>query len=187
VNRRDVLACVAGLTAGGTALKMAAGKAAQAAELPKTDNPDVTLSEICQVAIVVKDIEREAKRCARLLGMEVPQIVLTDTEEKAHTRFRGAPTSAQAKLAFFRFGSMVLELIEPVGGPSTWKEFLDEHGEGVHHIAFHIKGMDRVLKVLEGKGFPTIQTGDFEGGRYAYVDTTPVLKTIVELLEIESS
>ena len=67
------------------------------------------------------------------------------------------------------------ELIEPVGGPSTWKEHLDTKGEGVHHIAFRIKGMVEQVAMLEKKGMPAVQRGDFTGGRYAYIDSAPQL------------
>ena len=138
---------------------------------------------ICQIGLVVRDIERTAKAYADVFGMDVPSVIITDPEEVTNIKFRGDPTSARAKLAFFRMGDISLELIEPVGGPSTWKEFLDEHGEGVHHIAFRIKGMERVLTYLTGKGIPDIQRGDYTGGRYAYVDSAPSLGVILELLE----
>jgi methylmalonyl-CoA/ethylmalonyl-CoA epimerase len=32
-------------------------------------------------------------------------------------------------------------------------------------------------------GFPLIQKGEYTGGRYAYFDTVPGLKTVLELLE----
>lgn len=140
-------------------------------------------TEMAQVAIVVRDIEKAAKAYAEVFGVPAPEWVITDPEEKAHTKFHGKPSKGRAKLAFIPMGGVTLELIEPVDGPSTWKQFLDEHGEGVHHIAFRIKGMDRVLKFLADKGMPTAQTGDYTGGRYAYVDSIPKLGVILELLE----
>jgi len=96
---------------------------------------------------------------------------------------RGKATDARAKLAFFQMGEQLsLELIEPIGGPSTWQEFLDTHGEGVHHIAFRVKGTDSILAQLESKGLTTVQTGDHTGGRYAYVDAMDTLKIFLELL-----
>ena len=138
---------------------------------------------IVQVGLIVRDVEETAKAYADVFGVDVPQWFLTDPEEVAHTRYRGEPTLAQAKLAFFDMGSVQLELIEPVGGPSTWQEFLDTHGEGVHHIAFRIKGMAEQVAYLESKGMPLVQRGDYTGGRYAYIDSTSQLKTILELLE----
>ncbi len=80
-------------------------------------------------------------------------------------------------------GQVQIELIEPDGQPSTWQEVLDEKGEGVHHIAFHIKGTDNVVAYLEGKGAELVQQGKYTGGMYSYVDTTPQLGVILELLE----
>jgi len=138
---------------------------------------------ICQVGLIVRDIERSSAAYADLFGVEVPQWSLTDAYEDAHTEYHGQPTAARAKLAFFDLGQVSLELIEPVGAPSTWREHLETHGEGVHHIAFHIQGMDEQLAVLAGKGMPAVQRGDYTGGRYAYVDAVPQLGLVLELLE----
>lgn len=138
---------------------------------------------ICQIGLVVRDIEKSARAYAGLFGVDAPEWFLTDPEEKAHTRYRGQPTKGRAKLAFFQLGSVSLELIEPVGGPSTWQEFLETKGEGVHHMAFHIKGMDEQVTILETKGMPLVQRGDYKGGCYAYIDSAPQLGVLLELLE----
>ena len=72
-----------------------------------------------------------------------------------------------------------------MGGPSAWQEFLETQGEGVHHIAFQISGMDEQIACLEAKGLPLLQRGDFTGGRYAYMDSASPLGVILELLEIQ--
>ncbi len=138
---------------------------------------------ICQVGLIVRDVERSAEAYSRILGLPKPRIVVTDPQEVAHTRFRGQPTDARAKLAFFDMGQVSLELIEPIGGPSTWREFLDEKGEGVHHIAFIVKDTDQVVQYLSGHGIEVVQQGDYTGGRYTYVDSTAALGVILELLE----
>ena len=140
-------------------------------------------SVICQIGVIVRDIERSIQAYADLFGIDPPTWSLTDPKETAHTRYHDQPTAARAKLAFFQLGSVSLELIEPVGAPSTWREFLETHGEGVHHIAFRIQGMDEQLALLERKGMPAVQRGDYTGGCYAYVDATPQLHVILELLE----
>jgi catechol 2,3-dioxygenase-like lactoylglutathione lyase family enzyme len=144
---------------------------------------DLGTQTICQVAIVVRDIEEAAAAWAGVFGVETPSASLTDPQEKSHVRYRGEPTEGRAKLAFFQCGGLSLELIEPVGGPSTWQEFLDAHGPGVHHVAFQIQGMDEVCARLDAKGMPTVQRGDYTGGRYGYVDATKQLAVTLELLE----
>jgi len=137
---------------------------------------------VCQVGLVVRDIEKSAKAYAELLGVEVPAWSLTDPEEVAHTRYRGQPSKARAKLAFFRLGSVSLELIEPVGEPSTWQEFLQAQGEGVHHIAFEIEDMAGQVSLLAERDMPLVQQGDYTGGEYAYIDSAAQLGVILELL-----
>jgi methylmalonyl-CoA/ethylmalonyl-CoA epimerase len=139
---------------------------------------------VTQIGIVVKDIEKTLDGYVDVFGLkERPGISLTDGLEKAHTKYRGQPSEAKAKLAFIHMGQVDIELIEPVGEPSTWKEFLDAHGEGVHHIAFVIKGTDQVVAYLEGKGIPLVQRGDYTGGMYNYMDSAPKLGVMLELLE----
>lgn len=91
---------------------------------------------LVQVGVIVKDIDKIAKNYADLFGMEVPEINMTDPLETAETQYRGKSTKARAKLAFFDMESLQLELIEPTDEPSTWKEFLDEHGQGYSSCGF---------------------------------------------------
>lgn len=138
---------------------------------------------ITQVAIIVKDIEAKAQAWAEVLGLPVPEIIITDTYEQAQTQYNGSPSDARAKLAFFHLGQVALELIEPIGEPSTWKDQLDEHGDSLHHIAFEIKGMPAKIAFLDAEGIPLVQRGEYSGGRYAYFDGNRQLGAIVELLE----
>jgi len=139
---------------------------------------------VCQIGLVVRDVAKVAKAYQEILGLPAPRMVETATADQTNIRYRGKETEARAKLAFFQMGEQLsVELIEPIGGPSTWQEFLDTHGEGVHHIAFRIKGTDKILAQLEAKGLTTVQTGEYTGGRYAYVDAMSELKIFLELLE----
>lgn len=139
---------------------------------------------ITQVGIVVRDIEQSIDHYMDVFCFtKRPIATITDTVDIAHTNLRGESTAARAKLAFFPMGQVTIELIEPVGGPSTWKEFLDTHGEGVHHIAFQVKGTEQVVSFLEGQGVPFVQQGDYTGGMYTYMDGAPKLGVTLELLE----
>jgi methylmalonyl-CoA/ethylmalonyl-CoA epimerase len=137
---------------------------------------------VTQIGLVVKDIEKASEKWAAILGFsEIPQPIITDGFEKANTHFDGKPTDAQAKLAFFRLENLTIELIEPIGKKSTWYKHLKKHGEGFHHIAFHVEGMEKNIVYLENKGGKLVQKGDFTGGSYSYVDMAEV-GIIFELL-----
>lgn len=138
---------------------------------------------VAQIGIIVRDVEKSAEVFARFFGIDVPSWSWTDGPEKSKSQYRGKPTAARAKLAFLKLGNLDIELIEPDAHPSTWREFLDSRGEGVHHIAFVINGMKDRTHALESMGYPLVQKGEYPGGRYAYFDTVPGLKTVLELLE----
>jgi catechol 2,3-dioxygenase-like lactoylglutathione lyase family enzyme len=138
---------------------------------------------VTQVGIIVQDIEAKTRAWAEVLGLPAPEIMITDTYEQAQTEYNGRPSDARAKLAFFNLGQVELELIEPVGRPSTWQDQLDEHGDSLHHLAFEIQGMSDKVAYLEAKGLSLVQRGEYPGGRYAYVDGNAQLGAILELLE----
>jgi methylmalonyl-CoA/ethylmalonyl-CoA epimerase len=138
---------------------------------------------ITQVGIIVQDIEARARAWADILGLPMPEISMTGTLDVAQTEYQGVPSTARAKLAFVHLGQVDLELIEPLGEPSTWKDQLDEHGDSLHHIAFHVKGMQDKLAYLDSQGISLVQRGEYTGGRYAYVDSSTQLGAILELLE----
>jgi methylmalonyl-CoA/ethylmalonyl-CoA epimerase len=137
---------------------------------------------VVQIGIIVKDAGKTASAFAEVFGIPKPPIVPIADDAFAKTNYRGQPSTAKGKAAFFDLGPVQMELIEPVGAPSTWEEFLRTHGEGIHHIAFRTMDMAEARKFLASKGMPTIQHGGWDGGQYAYVDCSEQLGTILELL-----
>ena len=139
---------------------------------------------VVQVGLIVRDIEKSIDAYMRIFGLtERPGIQVTGSPDETNIQYRGETTQGRAKLAFINMGQVTIELIEPIGGPSTWQEFLDAKGEGVHHLAFNVKGTQQVVNFLNGQGVPLVQRGDYTGGQYTYLDSAPQLGVIIELLE----
>jgi catechol 2,3-dioxygenase-like lactoylglutathione lyase family enzyme len=145
--------------------------------------PALGTSTVTQVGIIVRDIEAKARAWSEILGLPMPQIIITDPVDTAQTEYQGTRSTARAKLAFFHMGQVDIELIEPIGEPSTWKDHLDQHGDSLHHIAFHVQGLKEKVAYLDSKGLPLVQRGEYTGGRYAYIDGDAQLGCILELLE----
>jgi len=82
---------------------------------------------------------------------------------------------------------MMYELIEPVEGATAYKEFLEEHGEGLHHLSYFVEDLDAAIRYMEGRGYTLLQSGRGIGtvadGGYAYFDTEGSLG-IVEAIEL---
>ena len=140
---------------------------------------------IVQIGIIVKDAEKSAAHYAEVFGIPKPQVVAIAADSFARTDYRGKPSDAKGKAAFFDLGPVQMELIEPLGAPSTWEEYLRTKGEGIHHIAFRTGDMAGARQFLQSKGMETIQSGGWDGGQYAYVECTPQLGTILELLHFD--
>ncbi len=77
----------------------------------------------------------------------------------------------------------MLELLQPVEGQGIYRDFLNEHGEGIHHLGHvRVDNMDEAIDALGKAGFPCIETGgDPAIHVWAYVDTTEVFGYIIEL------
>lgn len=139
---------------------------------------------VCQIALVVRDIEKSAKAYAAFFGLPIPEYITTEPGLKVNQTYRGKPSDARCKLAFFELDNTVIELIQPLGGPSSWQEVLDERGEGIHHIAFHVDDTAGKAKSLAAQGIPLLhQGGDPRAGQFSYFDAREKLGILVETLE----
>jgi len=142
---------------------------------------------LTQVGFIVRDIEVSKRKFAAFFGVEPPNHFDGGKFEVTGTTVQGEPAPyANCWMAFFNAGPNVqIELIQPNGVKSTWQDYLDEHGEGIHHIAFNVKGMDSKIAACEEFGMKCVQRGKYgnAGGEYAYMDASGDLKCILELLE----
>jgi len=141
---------------------------------------------LTQVGFVVRDIETTKRKFADFFGIEPPANCDGGEYAITQTTVNGQPApDANCTMAFFDVGpNVAIELIQPNGAKSTWQDFLDEHGEGIHHIAFCIKDMDGKILACENFGMKCLQRGKYGngGGEYAYMESSE-LKCLIELLE----
>lgn len=70
---------------------------------------------------------------------------------------RPEPVPAQGvNVVFLGTAGCRLELIEPIGPESPIARFLDRRGPGLHHVAYRVDDIARVLDDLAGRGFELI-------------------------------
>ena len=144
-------------------------------------------TKLTQVALIVKDIEKTKTRLAEFFGVTVPPHFSGGDYEVTQTNYLGKPVpDADCFLAFFDVGDGVqLELIQPNGAASVWQDFLDEKGEGLHHIAFNVKGMESIIISCEDFGMKFLQKGNYGDGSgcYSYLEGGEGMPLIMEFLE----
>jgi methylmalonyl-CoA epimerase len=100
------------------------------------------LEKIDHIGIAVKDLEQAIRLYKEAFGIE-PSLVY----ESEYTK---------AKIAFFPIGQTRIELIQPINPESVMGKFLEKKGEGIHHISFNVKDVDRSLNELETRGIQLI-------------------------------
>jgi methylmalonyl-CoA/ethylmalonyl-CoA epimerase len=142
---------------------------------------------INQIAIAVKDLETVAKHYWDILGIGPWHIYEWEAPLVYDRKYQGQPVWAREKIALTQVGGVQLELVQPVEGPSIYQDWVDVHGEGLHHLNFLVDDVDEAAKILSEEGFPSLQSGRFEpkdqNGAYNYIDIKP-LRTIWEPVHI---
>jgi len=100
------------------------------------------------------------------------------------THLRGKPTKYSMLGAETNVEGMGFELIQPLEGPSIYREWLDTYGEGLHHIAVMrhtAQESEDFKKQMAAAGAAVLMGGRIgETIEFYYLDTTPALKIIVE-------
>ncbi len=149
--------------------------------------PIVKVNELFQAGIVVKNLEKSMRLYNHLFGIETDSwVVVTIDRKLCQLTYRGQPSQHSFKAAMVTVGSLMIELLQPLDGYGTYREFLEKHGEGIHHLGHVIvPDLDSVMAKMDKAGFPTVETGEPAGSgkgnhKWAYIDTTSALGYIVE-------
>ena len=140
-------------------------------------------NRVDQVAVVVRDLDAAVAEYTRCLGVG-PWWVGTYAPPKLTDMWiRGEAVAYSMRIALAWTGETLWELIQPLDGPSIYKEFLEAHGEGLHHVqlAYGEMAYEALLQTLAERGCPSLMEGTFCGLHFAYFDTEGPLKTIVEV------
>lgn len=131
----------------------------------------------CQINIVVRDIELAAQKWAELLGTDVPEIRINHLEGNENYTYRGEPVSCDLKVCDIPMNGFVIELHQPIGGPSSFQEFIEKHGNGVHHLGFEVGALrDDVIEDMKKDGYDVNRTlGIYPGSSWTIVDAEETL------------
>ena len=137
-------------------------------------------NQFIQVTIVVNDIKRAAKAWATLLGVPEPEIWtnhLKSNEEFPYIYRGNNNMPCDLQMCVIEMGDWVLELHQIDENPSTFREFLNKHGQGVHHLGFEVgDARDEVIRELKAMGINTERTvGIYPGSSWTIVDSEDLL------------
>jgi methylmalonyl-CoA/ethylmalonyl-CoA epimerase len=92
----------------------------------------------------------------------------------------------KVRVGFFRIGDIRLELLEPTDPSSTVAAFLEKRGEGLHHIALTVAGLEEGIAELTQSGLRMIDDTPRFGAhhmRIAFLHPKSTFGVLTELCE----
>ncbi len=143
---------------------------------------DPFLGKAVEIAIVTRDHKRTMEGLWRL-GIGPWRIYTFSPENTANQTYRGIPCRFTLKVCFAQFGGLTWELMEPISGPTIFEDFLQQHGEGIHHIAYDCDGLpfEQRLAEFARRGFRRVQSGSWMGrNQFAFFETEAATTTCFE-------
>ncbi len=159
------------------------------ADLP-TVTSETTLSNSflgsnMQICVVTREFHRTMEGLTRA-GIGPWRVYTFSPETMTDITYRGKPSQHSMRLGIAFSGTMMWEIVQPLTGPNIYEEFLEAHGEGVHHVAFdcnHIPWEEQ-LKAFEERGYKMIQSGIWKGNPHAYFETEGDTTTTFEIFTV---
>ncbi|HPS83161.1 MAG TPA: methylmalonyl-CoA epimerase [Bacteroidales bacterium] len=100
------------------------------------------ISHIEHIGIAVKNLTESIKYYEEVLGLKCYAI-----EEVADQK---------VKTAFFMVGQTKIELLESTDPEGPIGKFIENKGEGIHHLAFAVNNIEKSLTEAEEKGIRLI-------------------------------
>jgi methylmalonyl-CoA/ethylmalonyl-CoA epimerase len=138
------------------------------------------------VGVIVKDMDRTIDYLTSLgIGPFGMPGGLKSVEVSFKGELRGKPAAWKVKISNARLGNGELELLQPSGGRSLLQEFLDEHGEGLHHIGYLTDNLAKDIKTLAKQGVKVLTSAVADKGGFAYFDTGVNGGIVTELRQLE--
>lgn len=129
-------------------------------------------THIEHIGIAVKSLEQAIPYWENLLGTKCYSI-----EEVKDQK---------VKTAFFKIGQTKIELLESTDPEGAIGKFIDKKGEGIHHMAFAVDGIEQALTDAEKSGIQLIDKAPrngAEGLSIAFLHPKSTFGVLTELCE----
>lgn len=146
---------------------------------------DRLITGIEQVCVVVHDLEATVKAYVERAGLGPWAIYTYAPPLLTGTRLRGQDVTFSMRLALAWTKGFMWEIIQPLDGPSIYREFLDQRGEGLHHVCVEYgeRQFEDARAEFERRGCAPLMEGHYKGSHFMYVEAEGPLKTVVEIVK----
>lgn len=145
------------------------------------DSPVFT--QTLQVGIVVRDLDRAMKTYYERYGIGPWEIYEMNPDTVSALEKDERPAAHAMRVGLAMVGEVQWELIEPVDGPNIYSEWMDAHGEGLHHLGLGVRSYDDTIDLVHARGGTILQSGNLQGAKYAYPSTEDDLGFVTEIFD----
>jgi methylmalonyl-CoA epimerase len=100
----------------------------------------------------------------------------------------GRELAGEIKITFIPVGDTAIELLQSTIPGGVITKFIEEKGEGIHHIAYQVEDIESALKDLKAKGVSLIDSQPRKGihnSRIAFLNPESSHGVLLELVEPE--
>jgi hypothetical protein len=139
--------------------------------------PNIPMS-ISQVALVVRNMEKAMREYTETLGWGPWKIYEYKRPRLHNTIVRGSPCECTWIGAETPVGETYIELLQPLDGASIFREFIDQRGEGLHHIGYWAKSMEEaenIINAFAARGVPVLMSSWIDQVYFYFLDSSPMI------------
>ncbi len=134
------------------------------------------------IAAVVRDIEKAVDFYSKAFALDFEEIAEHQLPPDVITRGKSTPYTM--KVSFAQMGPIRLELVQVVEGECIYTEFLNEHGEGIHHLGFEAADLEKEVASAEAQGLEMICHLKMVGiMAFAHFDSDKTNGVMIELVQ----
>lgn len=129
-------------------------------------------THIEHLGIAVENLDESIKYYERVLGLKC--YLIEEVKDQ------------KVKTAFFKVGQTKIELLESISPDGPIGKFIEKKGQGIHHIAFAVQGLQKSLDEISEKGVRLIDTkprSGAEGFNIAFLHPKSTQGVLTELCE----
>ena len=132
-------------------------------------------SKINGLCIIVKDLDKAVESYSNIFGLgpfrPMPEVI-TIIERRAYgKKLEGVKHATKV----CKWGDLVIQIVQPIEGPSIEVEWAKKHGPGLMHVDFFVEDMDAARTEALGKGFEIISDGELENdGCFAFLKSKKI-------------
>lgn len=129
------------------------------------------ISGIDHIAVAVRSVDDALRLYQDILGFKLVKVEDVDEEK--------------VKVAMLKVGEVFIELLEPKTPNSAVAKFINERGEGIHHIALRVENIDEALREATSRGLRAVYSASrsLKDRRINFIHPRDTHGVMIELIE----